>query len=681
MEVSHLKPLIHWLQMHPHWGILFTFIIALGESIAVIGLVVPGSVIMSAIGILVGSNILPLIPTLIAAILGAFIGDVLSYGFGHHYKQHMREMWPFRKVPTWIQRGENFFSEHGGKSIFVGRFIGPIRPILPLIAGSLSMYFLRFAIVDFISAVFWAPAYMFPGYLFGAASQFLAPEVASQLIIEVLVILVFIWLIFWFFKLILFKIIKWIDRIFLKLWYFIQKRPVFAPLCRLLQATHIPDDHSQFTLAISFLISSFLFIVLTIGVIKHDVLTALNAPLFHFFRSIYQPNVAHFMIGVSLIASPIGFVALWIVLCLWLAFRREWHTAIHWLVLGCLSIGAAGFLKRVIASARPYAIINPPSGWSYPSGHVTLSVAFLGMLAFLLSQNTKQATRWFIYTFYIVLISMIALSRIYLSVHWFTDLLGGTLLASAILFVILISYRRTHPQPLKKSGLIIVTCAVFALAAAVQFHFSYQNTLKAYQPKWPSYLLNFDSWWQEGFLGRPVYRDNRFGKPVEVMNVEWVGDIDEIQKTLTAHGWVHKTQKPIINTIKYLSSKDRSKELSPIPVVYQDQNPAIIMTKQISPNAPLLVLHLWPSQVSFFEVDDPMWVGTIGFHLSEKNNLPNHLQSTGNFKLFRMAANFLIADLGPYRWKKIHYSNLLLANSKADLNWQGFVLLIKPSNE
>ena len=90
MHLDSLKPLITWLHLNPQWGGLLAFLFSFAESIAIIGLIVPGSLIMTAIGILIGSGVLPLGQTLLWAIAGAVAGDLISYWFGYHYRENIR---------------------------------------------------------------------------------------------------------------------------------------------------------------------------------------------------------------------------------------------------------------------------------------------------------------------------------------------------------------------------------------------------------------------------------------------------------------------------------------------------------------------------------------------------------------------------------------------------------------
>jgi membrane protein DedA with SNARE-associated domain len=153
-----------WIIANPTWAGLAVFSISMCESLAVVGLFIPGVVAMSIIGGLVSAGALKIVPTLLWAITGAIFGDGISYSIGRHFKHHLPHYWPFSRFPMWLTRGKEFFVRHGSKSIIVGRFVGPVRPFIPVVAGIMGMCSRRFLIANVFSAVIWAPIYMLPGF-------------------------------------------------------------------------------------------------------------------------------------------------------------------------------------------------------------------------------------------------------------------------------------------------------------------------------------------------------------------------------------------------------------------------------------------------------------------------------------------------------------------------------------
>ena len=171
METASLTALFDWLQQNPLISLLFVFLVACGESLAVVGLIVPGALLMVGFGALIALDYLAFGPTVIAAILGAITGDGISYWLGIKYNRNLVTLWPFSRYPDLLNRGETFFQRHGGKSVLLGRFVGPLRPIIPAIAGMLKMPVRQFFLINILSAVFWAPLYLLPGIIFGTSLE------------------------------------------------------------------------------------------------------------------------------------------------------------------------------------------------------------------------------------------------------------------------------------------------------------------------------------------------------------------------------------------------------------------------------------------------------------------------------------------------------------------------------
>lgn len=153
-----------WIVANPTWAGVTVCTISMCESLAVIGLFIPGFIVMGIIGGLVSTGVLKFMPTMMWAVAGAIIGDGLSYALGRRFKHHLPYYWPFSRFPQWLARGKEFFIRHGGKSIVVGRFVGPVRPFIPVVAGMMSMDPRQFFIANVFSALIWAPVYMLPGY-------------------------------------------------------------------------------------------------------------------------------------------------------------------------------------------------------------------------------------------------------------------------------------------------------------------------------------------------------------------------------------------------------------------------------------------------------------------------------------------------------------------------------------
>lgn len=168
--------LLGWLSDHRQWLGLAIFLIALVESLALAGLLVPGVVLLVAATAMAGSGGMGMTQVLALAFAGAVSGDLISFVLGRVFHQDIKRIAIFQRNPQWIAGGEAFFRRYGMLSVLIGRFVGPIRPVIPLVAGMLDMPAWRFMLVNILSALAWAPAYVLPGYLAGQALHWQVPE-------------------------------------------------------------------------------------------------------------------------------------------------------------------------------------------------------------------------------------------------------------------------------------------------------------------------------------------------------------------------------------------------------------------------------------------------------------------------------------------------------------------------
>src|SRR6202047_4152745 len=157
------QPLLDFIKAHSDWAALVMFITAFGESFAFISLLFPGTTVLIAAGTLLSEGALPYASILIGAVLGAVLGDSISYWLGHNFGGGIAQIWPFSRHPELLSRGILFFERHGGKSVFIGRFFGPIRAVIPLAAGIMQMPRDRFWFANVTSALVWAPMLLFAG--------------------------------------------------------------------------------------------------------------------------------------------------------------------------------------------------------------------------------------------------------------------------------------------------------------------------------------------------------------------------------------------------------------------------------------------------------------------------------------------------------------------------------------
>ena len=157
---------ILWLKDNPEWIALGVFGAAFIESFALIGVIIPGVVLLAVISGMAAST-LHVLELILIAYVASFLADILSFVLGTGISKSIDNLWPFNKYPNLLVRGRGFVKRFGILGIFVGKFIGPIRPLLPITAGSLGMNFKYFLTVEIFSSFLWALLYTVPGYYAG----------------------------------------------------------------------------------------------------------------------------------------------------------------------------------------------------------------------------------------------------------------------------------------------------------------------------------------------------------------------------------------------------------------------------------------------------------------------------------------------------------------------------------
>jgi len=407
-----------WLTLNPQWLAVAVFIVACVECLAIAGLIVPGTVLLFAIAALAGSGALSLGETLLLGFLGGVVGDVASYFLGRHFHQNIRRLPGLRHHPEWMSGAETYFHKYGIASLLVGRFIGPLRPMLPMVAGMCDMPFPRFAAVSLLAGAGWSVAYLLPGWATGAAFRLPLPEG------------------FW------------------------PEAGIVAASLAVLIGVSLNSSlrgHRRATLWIG-CIGGTLLLALFIG---YPYLNDFDQGLMALVQKHRGPAIDRAMVMVTQLGEFKKMFVASAVLTGLLVVARQWRQAIF---VGATLLGAALIntgTKLFFARMRPEVLTDPLTSFSMPSGHASGSFAFFLALAVLAGrgQPTRLRLTWLVLG--CIPAATIAISRVYLGAHWPTDILAGTLLAMTVCaFSLTLSQHRSPlpPMPPKVWWLILPVC-------------------------------------------------------------------------------------------------------------------------------------------------------------------------------------------------------------------------------
>lgn len=187
-----LNAWLDWIQINPGWSLLLLALAAGIEGLFIIGIFIPGSVLMFAAGMLAANHVLNPVAALTSAGLGAFIGDACSFAIGRAYRNDLSRLtgrWQF------LPRAEHFFRKRGGMSVILGRLIGPLRPFVPAVAGAADYPWVRYLPMACIASTLWVFAYSLPGMAVGATLSIFA-DIFGRLSLLLGVLLITLFLIY-----------------------------------------------------------------------------------------------------------------------------------------------------------------------------------------------------------------------------------------------------------------------------------------------------------------------------------------------------------------------------------------------------------------------------------------------------------------------------------------------------
>lgn len=615
-----MQALIDFLSLHPALALGVVFAASFLESVAVIGTVIPGSSVVVAAGILIGLQALDPWWTAGLAVVGATLGDGLSYWLGHRYHDRLRAWWPVSAHPTWFARGQAYFAEHGGKSVFLGRFLGPVRAIVPVVAGMSDMPALRFTVVNVLSAIAWSAAHLLPGALFGASLQ-LAGAVSSRLLILLAGAVA----------------VAWLCTVLLRQGYRITwpgvgrqrdrmvawARPRTGVWPRVILSLLDPARAESFGLLIAALMllgGTWVFLGITEDVVSGDPLLRFDHVLFMALQHLRTGWGDNVMIAATELGSATVAIAVIAAVSAVLAWKRCWRTLAYWLTAVGFAQALVWVLKMALKRARPMTMYDGASQFSFPSGHAASSIVLYGFLAFLLARGVSRKMKLTITLLAAGLVGLIAFSRLYLGAHWLSDVLASLGLGTAWVALLSISYMqhaRAERIPIRAVSFAALGTLVLAGTWVVVTHHGLDAARYASAPSTSStFLLD---WRVDGWQRLPARRTEVDGDHEEPLQVQWAGTEDRIRQDLAAAEWREPPQWTLRTTLLWLLPTTTVGQLPVLAKLHQGASPTMSFERELDASR-RLVIRLWPTSYAVGSASDApvaLWIGMVSLERVE----------------------------------------------------------------
>jgi len=607
---SFFDALLIWVALHPWFSGVIIFLVAMAESLAIIGMLVPGVAIMFGIGALVAADSIPFWWAMAWAVAGAVAGDGFSFWLGRHYRQRLTAVWPFSRYPRSLTQGMDFFQKYGGKSVAIGRFFGPVRAVIPLVAGMMGMRPWRFLVANLLSALAWAPAYLLPGVVFGASLE-LASEVALRLVVLLVLLLLGIWLVGWLIhRLFLLlqphshSLVQWLHRLG-------EEHPRAHTITAALSDPNHPEARGLTQLASLLILGAGLFSLIlgwVLGVghghqgIDRTVLEGL--------QSLHTPWADHLMVFFTGLADLEVILPLFLAVLGYLIWRSHRQAALHWLAAGAFCLVAVPLLKYGFGVSRPTVVAAAAGSYAFPSGHTLWAVVIYGYLAVMVARASSSRWRWLPYSLAGIFIAAVSLSRLYLGVHWLSDVLGSLTLGITWVATLGIAYYR-HTERERAGWPLAVTAALtLALAALIQGLTLHDQKLAYYTPREQIQTIAGPDWWQQAWSRLPRVQDDLWDRRQQPMQLQYAGPLKTLASQLARSGWQPAERLDWGNILKLLTPSLPLRQLPILPQVHNGRHAQLVLEKP-SADGRRRVLRLWPSGFRLSPTPVPLWVGRV----------------------------------------------------------------------
>jgi membrane protein DedA with SNARE-associated domain/membrane-associated phospholipid phosphatase len=566
---------------HPYAAYLAIFLSATAESLAFVGLLWPGTVLMLGAGALVATGALSLPATLLIAMLGAVTGDSISYWLGRRYRDRLRVLWPFNRHPEMLSHGEAFFRRHGGKSIFWGRFVGPIRPVIPIVAGMLGMPATRFTLVNVLSAIGWAFAYIIPGFVFGT-SLILAGSVSARLVVLIALFLGLLWVSVWLCR----RLVLWLGRLTPK------GEKVLIPI-----------------LGIILFLGGGGFIGVSKVLVGKELLARADQSIYHFLQSIRTPWGDSIMVAITELGGGVVGSCVVAAVSLTLVLRRRFNSTTYWLSTVAAGIGLVQFLKWAFHEPRPSAIQGALSGWGFPSSHSAMSAIIYGFLAILVIRRFQSSWRWLPLGTAVLFSLLVGLSRLYLGAHWLSDVLGGLFFGWAWISLAGLFYLHSPSESDPPKAVCTVALLIFAAVGTWDVALRHDQERARYAPRRSILTMAMQTWLAAGWRTLPAMRVDLGGGNDEPLTLQLAGTPEQLVIQLMEKGW---RKPPSLDLKSFLGMFAPNPEIASLPVFphLHDGRPETVLLVR-GDKTKRWVVRLWPADIELDPNSTPLWIGTV----------------------------------------------------------------------
>lgn len=608
MESGWSQELLNWLQANPAWGFLIVLLVALLESLVLIGILLPGMFILFGVGALIGLGMLEFTPIWIAATAGAILGDSLSYALGRRYRESLIDVWPFSRYPGVMERGTEFFERHGAKSVVAGRFIGPLRPVIPAVGGMMGMPPGRFAVVDVAACVIWAPALLLPGVLFGTSLE-IASQYTGRLAVMLVILLVLLWATWWSIRSVYEPLASRSARWVRHLIRWSRRHPLVG---RVAGPMIDPSRPEALSVAMMGLLLVLVFWGLIMGLFLSPFSAqpqALDLAVRDLALDLRNHLADPVMVALSQLSRwPVSLLSA-LALLLWLLGAGRQKAAAHWLVaiLG-------GALLHVLLSwglrKAPEVLELGGQLTASPSAAMSLVTVVLTFFAVMEAGELARRHRQWPYLAAGVLVLLLGMSRLYLGLEWLSGVLIGVLSGLAWAAVVGFAYRQRAARHFSGGAASVIFYGAFSMLFFWQVSAHTESDLAALQAPDVVQEIASSEWWGRGWSGTSARSPRVAAIDTKRFSAQSAAPPERVQELLRADGWERVPETDWRWILQALNPEADSLTLPLLGRAYRG-SPEVLLLKKQAGGGELLTIRFWDSGVRLVPGGQVLYLGQV----------------------------------------------------------------------
>jgi len=609
MTSNWTQELLNWASANPGWSGVAVFGIAFVESLLVVGFLIPGIFILFGVGALIGLGGLELWPIWLGGSVGALCGDLVSYYIGHRFRRHLADFWPFSRYPEMLERGATFFRSHGAKSVLVGRFIGPLRPMIPACAGMLGMTPARFVAVCVPACAVWTPAYLIPGMLFGASLE-VASEYAGRLTLVLVTLVAVLWLTLWALRSLYTVFAAFSARWLRHAIKWTRRHPALGRIAGPILDPSQPEVLSVTMLGLLLVLTIWGFALLMFLSPFGSQPQAIDQAMLAFTQSVRNHIADPAMVAVAQLSRWWVLLPTSLATLLWLLGAQRLAAAAHWLVAmvgGLLLQMLVGWALR----ATPAMATGGHQQWYEPSAAMMLATIVLGFFAVMVAKELRRRHRKWPYLAAAALLTLLLIARIYLGLDWLSGALVGAMLGLSWTAIVGIAYRQRALRPF--SGAVASGIFFGTLAATMVWQVGerLEEDLAALRMPLPEQTLYLEDWWRTDWAELPMERTALQSVASRRFTFQLAAPLAGLESELGKRGWSEAQPAGMQWLLQALNPKPSESTLPLTGKDFLGRREELVMRLPSTDPSHQWVVRWWDSGARLVPGGEPLYVGLL----------------------------------------------------------------------